>query len=324
MSLLGQIVAGEAATPIGQQAVINVLQNRAAINFGGYGTTLEAQATAPRQFSAYPNALGQPSATTESYLSAAQNGTLGNVVPNALNYANPTVGNTGRVGWVASNVAGGQGVNVGGEGNIFWGPNGTSPGYNPSAAGITGGAAGVGGAVTDGSTSESLSTNVTGTLSGVPSGGALTNNGTLSPDITGYTVAGVNAPFTSDLTGTGTLSPEITGYTVAGVNAPFTSDLTGAAATASPGSAPGTGTPINVTDLANLPGAIASAASSSNQQAQADTQASTSTDLGIVGSLEATASELFVRSGVVILGVIFVGAALFLLARQHEPRLAAA
>src|SRR5271165_1611007 len=116
MSLLGQIVAGEAATPLGQQAVLNTIQNRAAINFRGLGTTLEAQATAPFQFSAYPNSLGAPSSTTEAMVGAAQNGTLGNIVPNAVNYANPSVGNTANVPWVASNVAGGQGVNVAGEG----------------------------------------------------------------------------------------------------------------------------------------------------------------------------------------------------------------
>jgi Cell Wall Hydrolase len=89
MSLLGQIVAGEAGGIAGQQAVLNVLMNRAAINFGGYGTTLLDQATAYKQFSAYPNALGSPTANTEAMVAAAQNGTLGNIVPDSLNYANP-------------------------------------------------------------------------------------------------------------------------------------------------------------------------------------------------------------------------------------------
>jgi len=130
MSLLGQIVAGESATPIGQQAVINVIQNRAAQNYGGYGTSLDAQATAYLQFSAYPNALGVPSANTETMVAAAENGTLGNVVPSALNYANPAFSTSS---WVNTAVASGQGVTIGG--NTFWAnSSGGSPGYNPSAA----------------------------------------------------------------------------------------------------------------------------------------------------------------------------------------------
>lgn len=133
MSLVGRIVAGEASTPAGQQAVLNVMQNRAAINFGGYGTTIEAQATAPLQFSAYPNALGQASGNTEAMVSAANAGTLGNIVPNSLNYANPSIMNQASTpnSWVWGAQASGQGVTIGG--NTFWANSrGGSPGYDPS------------------------------------------------------------------------------------------------------------------------------------------------------------------------------------------------
>lgn len=128
MSLLAQIVAGEASTALGQQAVLNVIMNRAAQS----GQSLIDVATAPKQFSAYPNALGVPSANTEAMVTAAQNGTLGNIVPNSLNYANPSLTSSG---WVQSAFSTGQGVNVGGEGNVFWANSkGGSPGYAPENA----------------------------------------------------------------------------------------------------------------------------------------------------------------------------------------------
>ena len=133
MSLVGRIVAGESATSAGQQAVLNVMQNRAAVNFGGYGATIEAQATAPLQFSAYPNALGASSATTEGMVTAANSGTLGNIVPNSLNYANPSIMSQSAQpnSWVWGAQASGQGVTIGG--NTFWANSkGGSPGYDPS------------------------------------------------------------------------------------------------------------------------------------------------------------------------------------------------
>ena len=133
-NVLAEIIAGEAATALGQQAVLNVIMNRAAQDWGGYGKTWIAQATAPLQFSAYPNALGKPTSYTLELVQAAIDGTLGNIVPLAVNYANPTIGATAKVSWVAEAVAKGMGVNVGGEGNVFWGPNGSSPGYDPSKA----------------------------------------------------------------------------------------------------------------------------------------------------------------------------------------------
>ncbi len=63
---LASIIAGEASGIAPQQAVFNVIMNRAAVNFGGHGTTWIAQATAPEQFSAYPNALGKSTGVSKS------------------------------------------------------------------------------------------------------------------------------------------------------------------------------------------------------------------------------------------------------------------
>lgn len=199
MSLLGQIVAGESATPAGQQAVINVIQNRAAVNFGGYGTSLEQQATAFQQFSAYPNALGQSSASTENLVSQAQNGTLGNIVPNSLNYANPSIMSQSSQpnSWVWSAQASGQGVQIGG--NTFWANSkGGSPGYDPTqlasgASTQTGGWDGIAPDTTgiSGAGSDGVGTAGNGGLGSIGWDSGSYGN---PSDITGFSVAGVNAP----------------------------------------------------------------------------------------------------------------------------------
>ena len=127
-TLLASIIAGEAAGIEPQQAVFNVMMNRAAVNFSGFGTTWISQATAAKQFSAYPDALGKPTADTYAMIAAAIDGKLGNIVPKALNYANPRLTNAT---WVQQANATGLGVDIGG--NVFWADDkGGSPGYDPS------------------------------------------------------------------------------------------------------------------------------------------------------------------------------------------------
>lgn len=117
-SILASIIQGESATPAGQLAVLNVMQNRAAVNFGGYGTSVFDQAIAPKQFSAYPNALQTPSDYSMALAADANNpGDYQNLVPNSLNYANP-VAVTNPNSWVWGAVNSGQGVKIGG--NTFW------------------------------------------------------------------------------------------------------------------------------------------------------------------------------------------------------------
>jgi hypothetical protein len=114
------------------------MMNRAAVNFGGYGTTLLSQATAPSQFSAYPNALPTASSRAQGLADQAEAGTLSNIVPLSYNYANPAFV-TNPNSWVWGAVASGQGVNVGGEGNIFFANSkGGSPGYTSDGTGVPG------------------------------------------------------------------------------------------------------------------------------------------------------------------------------------------
>lgn len=133
MTTLARIITGEAGTLAGRQAVLNVIMNRAKANFSGFGPTWIQQATAPNQFSAYPNALGPEDATTEAMIQAAIAGELGNIVPLSFNYANPSIMNRASTpnSWVWKALATGEGVDIGG--NIFWANDqGGSPGYDSS------------------------------------------------------------------------------------------------------------------------------------------------------------------------------------------------
>lgn len=133
MTTLARILTGESATLAGRQAVLNVIMNRAKANFSGFGNTWIAQATAPNQFSCYPNALGPEDATTEAMIQAAIAGELGNIVPLSFNYANPNIMSRAATpnSWVWAALATNAGVVIGG--NTFWANDqGGSPGYDPS------------------------------------------------------------------------------------------------------------------------------------------------------------------------------------------------
>src|SRR5208283_4596980 len=91
VSALAQIIQGEASNPADQFGVAATIQNRASINYGGYGTDAYSQATAPSQFSAWPNALQQPSQNATNLANALVNGTLSDYgnTGNALYYNAP-------------------------------------------------------------------------------------------------------------------------------------------------------------------------------------------------------------------------------------------
>ena len=71
--------------------------------------------------------------------------------------------------------------------------------------------------------------------------------------------------------------------------------------------------------------AAAKDTTSANAQAAADTKATTGTNVGIIASIELFFQNIFIRFGVVILGIVFVAAALFLLyPKQTEAAVVAA
>jgi hypothetical protein len=108
--LLAKIVAGEAATPEGQQAVLSVMRNRAANNFAGSDAGLSGIATVPHQFEAYPNKLGTPKPFTYDLINQANAGTLNDNTNGALYYV--AAGNPGM-----NKGVGDSPVNIGG--NVF-------------------------------------------------------------------------------------------------------------------------------------------------------------------------------------------------------------
>jgi hypothetical protein len=119
--LLARIVAGEAATPKGQQAVLSVMRNRAANNFAGADAGLSGIATARNQFEAYPDKLGTPKPFTYDLINQANAGTLNDNTNGALYYV--AAGNPGM-----NKGVGDSPVNIGG--NVFSDRFGTpSAGY---------------------------------------------------------------------------------------------------------------------------------------------------------------------------------------------------
>jgi hypothetical protein len=302
MSLLGQIVAGEAATPAGQQAVLNVMQNRLATGGAGSSGGLLGVATAPLQFSAYPNALGVPSANTEAMVTAAQNGTLGNIVPNSLNYANPSIMSQSAQpnSWVWGAQASGQGVQIGG--NTFWAnSSGGSPGYDPSQL-YNGGS----GAIAAGPADTSSGANPG------PGGDYITMNPS-DPnygDITGLPVAGVNAPAaTSSGTGSGVGNDQGTPNLGGGVTQPSTS-------TSSSGAS---GTPVQVAaqpELANL--VTTTANSLATKAGQGVQSVITAAETGAANWL-GQSMNWFTRGFLILLGIVIIAVALAHLMAPNSP-----
>ena len=130
---LASIIQGESPNAAGQQAVANVIQNRASQNFSGFGTNLISQALAKKQFQGQDYS---PSANAISLAQQAIDGTLPNVVPNSLNYAAP--GSTAS--WAVAALGSGDGVKIGGN-TFFVNSNGGTPTYDPNAASTTPGSA---------------------------------------------------------------------------------------------------------------------------------------------------------------------------------------
>lgn len=88
LQTLASIIQGEAGGEglRGMQAVADVIRNRAAKNFSGYGGGLLDQALAKNQFQGQSSKVGPEALAVAQQL---QNGTLPDVAGNALYYANP-------------------------------------------------------------------------------------------------------------------------------------------------------------------------------------------------------------------------------------------
>jgi hypothetical protein len=105
---LASILQGESSSRAGQEAVAGVMSNRAAMNYGGYGTSVLDQALGRMQFQGQSTPTAQSLAVAQSVLS----GNFSNPVPGSLNYA-ARAGTTYGPALRALNS--GQGVKIGGN-----------------------------------------------------------------------------------------------------------------------------------------------------------------------------------------------------------------
>ncbi len=105
---LASILQGESSSRAGQEAVAGVMSNRAAMNYGGYGTSVLDQALGRMQF----QGQSTPTALSMSVAQSVLSGNFSNPVPGSLNYA-ARAGTTYGPALRALNS--GQGVKIGGN-----------------------------------------------------------------------------------------------------------------------------------------------------------------------------------------------------------------
>ncbi len=115
---LASILQGESSSSQGWAAIGNVMANRAAANYGGYGSDIMSQALAANQF----QGQSTPSAGALSAAQSILDGSNPNVAGNAMFYAAP--GST--AGWAINALNSGNGITIGGN-TFFSDTNGTTP-----------------------------------------------------------------------------------------------------------------------------------------------------------------------------------------------------
>lgn len=280
---VAQIIQGEAGTPAGQFAVAATIQNRVAA--GNFGSNALDVVNAPGQFTGHLTGSGGPGAVpalsavtpqSQAYADAIDNGTLSNYgsTGNALYFQS----NQGQ----PSTVVGGSSVNIGG--NYFTDRQGQpSSNFQPPVYGGTDGP----------STSPAIQT-------GSTSGDSVTMGGSANTgDLSQYQVKGVNAP-ADPISGT----------------SPDASSAGNASAPQGKSDGSGSGTPVDVTNIKdeglNGANAQASATQDLTKGLAADTGSIATTGTGWLSSIFSGVTDVFVRSGFVLLGiVVLLGAFLF-------------
>ncbi len=184
---LASILQGESSSSQGWAAIGNVMANRAASNYGGYGSDIMSQALAPNQF----QGQSTPSAGAIAAAQSILDGSNPNVAGNAMFYAAP--GST--AGWAVNALNSGNGITIGGN-TFFADTNGTTP-SGAGAASLPGAAGNI-----LGGTGAASGTN-TSTLSGVQ---ASANTSSLSGAQTSFNTAG-GAPVTvTDISSAGQIA----------------------------------------------------------------------------------------------------------------------
>lgn len=297
MSLLAQIIAGEAqgGNNADSFGVASTIFNRSNLNFNGYGSTPLAQATAASQFSAYPNALGTPTAYQQQLADAAENGTLsqyGNT-GNALFYNGPGGSSYNAYNSVPGSSYG-QGSNA--YSNVYGQPANSS-----FVLPTLGGSAVTGNSVTM-SPDQSDALFASAANQGI---------GSDTPNLTDSDFAGL-----TDADVMGGL-PNNAASAVGSVNASSLASSLGGAAGAG-------GIAVNLTDESQLPSSVSGAGTAAKAgltTAGSDVQTAAGglagTAASIINSAEAYTSKAIVVIALVLMGAIFVALGLGLFGKRE-------
>lgn len=327
---LASIIQGEAGNQqiIGMQAVAAVMANRAAQNFNGFGADVYSQAMAPNQFQGQ---VLSPSQISPEAMQVAQ-GLLAGQNPDptggALYYANPGASTFGNWG---SRLNSSNALQIGShfftdntQGIAFQpgaptldqanASSSTSPGiagsmsYATPADAAAAGDAGSGAALSWPAGWGSTPTDASATGAQAP--GTMTTQSGTGPDFSAFGVtaspAGSSAPLTQSAVQSvtsGDVAPaaptDSTNATANAITVPLAIDQQTMAQSSA------------VQSLANT---LAKAMQGAAQTSAANTQATNTTDIGVAGKAMNWGSNIFVRFGFVILGVLLVIAGVFFLA----------
>ncbi len=299
MSSTASILQGEASTLEGQAAVLSVMQNRAAINFGGFGTTVFDQANANGQFEGRANPTDLSLMMTQKSL----NGDIGDTTSGALYFVSPRSGYSyngfdGATGPATAGILSG-GNNIGG--NYFsdnWG--------KPSD-----------------SFTNAFNSNSLQTPDGTPLAGGLGGT-SVGNDNMSLSVANPNESGSSEASGAiAGGSSDASGASAGGsseANSGGSSDASGASAGGSSGSG-GYGSTTIPQAIDNQSKTMEKDTSAATKAANAISDAVTGAAKTINATAEATEKNLFSRGVMILVGALFLVGGLYMFGRAVGPKI---
>lgn len=298
---LASILQGEAGNQgfAGMQAVASVIQNRAAQNFSGYGSSLLDQALAPNQF----QGQASPSPEALSVASQLQSGTLPDNTFGATYYANPTLS---TASW-ATNLSSSNSLQIGDQ---YFTDNTQGVPFQPdTSSSATDGGSSL--SFASGANADSLGSGGASLDSSEPfSGSGMDANG--GPfDLSGGDASAVGGGAEISASNPGSI-PGVTNATMSdsGIQSALGSNIS--SGTVSSGlSFVGGGPPIEVTNISSagqqagedVQQGVQNASAQLSKAVTTSTQTATVAGTNLVGSLESAATDLTIRGGLILVAV---------------------